>query len=168
MISRLVPGIVSAKVRAIETMMAKVRSSDSTDSLKSFVQNELRSVMQHKQDVSNHVDIVQFLNGELSNDCNDQLRNFAAEMLSNDDAASQQQNLNLIDDAINMQKPMNYTLRLLCLYCLCSGGVKSKQLRYWRDQLARTYGPVGILAALNLNHLGLYFFFLFKFHMFEL
>ncbi|KAG0228443.1 hypothetical protein BGW41_003421 [Actinomortierella wolfii] len=60
-----------------------------------------------------------------------------------------------IEEMINKQAPLTHVLRLLCLYSLVNGGLKAKQLEFFKREILETYGFEHIQTLENLRLLGM-------------
>lgn len=67
-----------------------------------------------------------------------------------------QSHLDYIEEMIAKQMPLNQVLRLLCLYSLVSGGLKSKLYDFFRREIAQTYGYHHLMTLQNLESAGLF------------
>eukprot|EP00842_Homolaphlyctis_polyrhiza_P003519 jgi/Hompol1/4168/HPOL_006957-RA len=65
--------------------------------------------------------------------------------------------LESIEDMINRQAPIATVLRVLCLYCLVSSGIKPKYFDTLRRSIVQTYGYAHILTLQHLQQAGLLF-----------
>jgi len=63
--------------------------------------------------------------------------------------------LNVIEDLIAQQAPVQLVLRLLCLASLTSGGIKAKVLEGLKREILQTYGYSHLPTLLNLASLSL-------------
>jgi len=62
---------------------------------------------------------------------------------------------NYIEECINKKEPLVKVLRLLMLFSLTSGGVKPKQLEFFKREIIQTYGFEYIFTLNNLEKIGL-------------
>ena len=63
--------------------------------------------------------------------------------------------LDYIEELIAKQAPFTTVIRLLCVYSLVNGGIKSKQYDYFRREIIQTYGFRHLLTLENLAKVGL-------------
>jgi vacuolar protein sorting-associated protein 33A len=63
----------------------------------------------------------------------------------------------MIEDLINRGSPLSMVLRLLAIASLCKGGIKEKELQYFKKEIYQTYGYNHILTFNRLEKLGLIF-----------
>ncbi|KAK5638912.1 hypothetical protein RI129_013207 [Pyrocoelia pectoralis] len=60
-----------------------------------------------------------------------------------------------IEDLMAQKKPLIKVLRLICLQCIASSGLKPKILEYYKRELVQVYGLKAFLAVTNLEKAGL-------------
>lgn len=60
-----------------------------------------------------------------------------------------------IEDLIAQKRPLIKVLRLICLQCIASSGLKPKVLEYYKRELVQVYGLRAFLAVTNLEKAGL-------------
>ncbi|KAF9969867.1 hypothetical protein BGZ73_007605 [Actinomortierella ambigua] len=60
-----------------------------------------------------------------------------------------------IEEMINKQEPLIQVLRLLCLYSLVNGGLKQKQLEFFKHEILEAYGYEHLTTLDNLRQLGM-------------
>ncbi|XP_022906423.1 vacuolar protein sorting-associated protein 33A [Onthophagus taurus] len=60
-----------------------------------------------------------------------------------------------IEDMISQKKPLIKVLRLICLQCLTSSGLKSRLLDYYKREIVQVYGLEVLPALINLEKVGL-------------
>ncbi|KAK4877889.1 hypothetical protein RN001_010395 [Aquatica leii] len=60
-----------------------------------------------------------------------------------------------IEDLIAQKKPLIKVLRLICLQCIASSGLKPKVLEYYKREIVQVYGLKALLALTNLEKAGL-------------
>ncbi|XP_050292813.1 vacuolar protein sorting-associated protein 33A [Anthonomus grandis grandis] len=60
-----------------------------------------------------------------------------------------------IEELLAQGKPMIQVLRLICLQCLCSSGLKPKVLEGYKRELVQVYGLKALLAITKLEKVGL-------------
>ncbi|XP_044261509.1 vacuolar protein sorting-associated protein 33A [Tribolium madens] len=60
-----------------------------------------------------------------------------------------------IEDLIAHGKPLVKVLRLICLQCITSSGLKPKVLEHYKRELVQVYGLQALLAITNLEKVGL-------------
>ncbi|XP_066144491.1 vacuolar protein sorting-associated protein 33A [Euwallacea fornicatus] len=63
---------------------------------------------------------------------------------------------NYIEELIALGKPFIKVLRLICLQCLCSSGLKPKVLEGYKKELVQVYGLKALLAITKLEKVGLF------------
>lgn len=56
---------------------------------------------------------------------------------------------------IALSKPLIKVLRLICLQCIASSGLKPKVLENYKRELVQVYGLKALLAISNLEKVGL-------------
>lgn len=62
---------------------------------------------------------------------------------------------NMIEDLIDRGSNLSMILRLLSIECLCNGGIKSKDLQFFKKEILQTYGHQHLLTFNRLERLGL-------------
>lgn len=62
---------------------------------------------------------------------------------------------NYIEECINKQEPLSKVLRLLCMFSLSQGGLKTKQFDFFRREILQSYGYEVMLTLGNLEKVGL-------------
>ncbi|KAF5297028.1 hypothetical protein FQA39_LY12242 [Lamprigera yunnana] len=60
-----------------------------------------------------------------------------------------------IEDLIAQKKPLIKVLRLVCLQCIASSGLKPKIVEYYKREIVQVYGLKAVLALSNLEKAGL-------------
>jgi hypothetical protein len=63
--------------------------------------------------------------------------------------------LDYIEELIAKQASFTTVIRLLCIYSLVNGGIKTKQYDYFRREIVQTYGFRHLLTLENLAKVGL-------------
>jgi vacuolar protein sorting-associated protein 33A len=64
--------------------------------------------------------------------------------------------LELIDDEITVNKNFTVPLKLMCMYSVANGGLKSKVFDQFKREFCHAYGPKHIFTFQHLEKLGLF------------
>ncbi|KAH8234542.1 hypothetical protein KR038_003101 [Drosophila bunnanda] len=144
--------LLARKAREIHAQMHATSQDKSVKEIKSFVENLLPQLMAQKKATSEHTAIAGLLHEQVN------AVTFA------DDLAAEQEFMvcadidkpsAYIEDQIASKAELRRVLRLICLQCAASSGLKEKLLNHYKRELVQVYGLEVLLTISNLEKAGL-------------
>lgn len=124
----------------------------STQEMQKFMQQFKAAHNEHSA-LTTHTNVAQSLHATFVSIPFNQLLDTQMEMLKGENSSDVE---NYLDQKIAKMDPLVEVLRLLCLYSMCSGGIRSKKLEMFRKDIVQTYGFDACLTLDNLEELGMF------------
>ncbi|EGF80675.1 hypothetical protein BATDEDRAFT_24481 [Batrachochytrium dendrobatidis JAM81] len=124
-----------------------------TTQLKDFA-SKIGSLQQQRQSLGLHNGIYDDILRYAGNP--DTVKRWAAEEVFTHGKSSSS-DLEYIEELIGRQAPIETVLRLLCLYCVVNGGLKTKYYDSFRRHIVQTYGYMHIVTLQRLKQASLLF-----------
>ncbi|KAH8238151.1 hypothetical protein KR032_000133 [Drosophila birchii] len=144
--------LLARKAREIHAQMHATSQDKSVKEIKSFVENLLPQLMAQKKATSEHTAIAGLLHEQVN------------AVAFADDLAAEQEFMvcadldkpsAYIEDQIASKAELRRVLRLICLQCAASSGLKEKLLNHYKRELIQVYGLEVLLTISNLEKAGL-------------
>ncbi|KAJ3328092.1 hypothetical protein HDU93_001673 [Gonapodya sp. JEL0774] len=147
----VVGGVLNEVARKVQTEYEERHAAKTVGEIRSFV-GRLGGLREEHQSVALHTHLAELITTHtLTPEFNSTLeaqQNFVSGIAS-------PQHVDLIEDMIGKQEPVEDVIRLLCLYNMAVGGVKGKGYDGWRREVVQTYGYHHLLTFHHLSTAGL-------------
>ncbi|XP_030747567.1 vacuolar protein sorting-associated protein 33A [Sitophilus oryzae] len=145
-----VPSHLSKLAKSISAQIENTQDK-SVQEMKLYVQR-LPQILANKKQLADHTAIAECIK-EFTDQC-DFMNNLKAEQefLS---CFEIDKSSPYIEDLIAQGKPLLQVLRLMCLQCICSSGLKSKIMEGYKRELVQVYGLEALVAISKLEKVGL-------------
>ncbi|XP_060534432.1 vacuolar protein sorting-associated protein 33A [Cylas formicarius] len=141
---------LSKQAKAISAQLENTQEK-TVQEMKLYVQ-KLPQILEKKKQLANHTAIAECIKEHTDQyDFYDTLQT-EQEFLSGIDVDKSN---SYIEDLMGQSKPLIKVLRLMCLQCICSSGLKAKVLEAYKRELVQVYGIESLLAVSRLEKVGL-------------
>ncbi|VVC88809.1 vacuolar protein sorting-associated protein 33A [Leptidea sinapis] len=143
--------LLSKKAGIIKRQLEERHNDKTVQEIKQFV-SRLPQLLANKQSLATHTAIAEYLK-----ETGDSFE-FQDKIQCEEDFLNCVDNEKVnpyIEDLIAQKAPLTKVLRLVCLQCVTSSGLKPKVLEYYKRELVQTYGLKTWLTICNLEKCGL-------------
>ncbi|XP_049849357.1 vacuolar protein sorting-associated protein 33A-like [Schistocerca gregaria] len=144
--------LLSQKAKLIDEYYKKRHSSQTTHSLKSYVQQFSDYQKKHKY-LHVHTNMVEKLLTWIRDSKFHAQLEAEQNLLAKD--GNSELSISYLEDCICQREPLPRILRLLCLLSLCTGGLKEKTYNFFVKEIIQTYGIEHLFTLNNLGKMGL-------------
>ncbi|KAL9650605.1 hypothetical protein ABK040_006406 [Willaertia magna] len=133
-----------------EKMKEKEEIKQSIEKIKKFTK-ELPILQEDKKNLEMHINIMQQLRGIIGKIPFRRSIQIQMGLLEDDEKGV----LDYIEECIDRQQPLVNVLRIICLYSLINGGIKTKNYDFIRKEIIQSYGLESMLTLNNLEKVGM-------------
>lgn len=142
---------LSKKARVIKTQLDEWHKDKSVQEIKQFV-SLLPQMLANKQSLATHTAIAEYIKEKTDSFDFQDMVHCEEDFLN---CIDNEKVCPYIEDLIAQKEPLTKVLRLICLQCVTSSGLKPKVLEYYKRELVQVYGLNTWLTLCNLEKCGL-------------
>lgn len=144
---------LSRKARAISTAFEERHGAKTVQEFKSFV-DKLPQMQALKQSIATHTTIAEMIKEKTDTPTFLEFLQVEQELVNNQNI---HRTLDFVEDAACQDAELVRLLRVACLQCALSNGLKPKTLEAYRKLILQAYGHAHLTSLINLEKAGLLF-----------